>query len=286
MAKEGEVTGVAQVAVQLLRLNLRPDERVRIEREPNDTPEDANPMEIGKTVYGTGDDVDYLYNTDEGKNGWDWFTFEWKGEPKLVFFEVDLLDRDIITTLKLYKQETTPDGKTKLVEYTQGKDPTEVRHDDQGDELLAWKFITRILTPGRYYLAVRPNHPVYALRTAVYDVPPYLKPDEVGKADPQRWHKPPAKPSLSPCATWWTAATVSSTTRPARRHPRSGGKSDRRDGTVLDLPPWALHDVQRPQRRQKRLPHCQPQPVQVDDGQTLQRHGALLRARRGVLDAL
>jgi len=185
-ALDGELKGTAQIAVQLLRLNLRPDERRRIECEPDDTPEEANPMEIGKPVYGTGDDVDYLYNTDEGKNGWDWFTFEWKGEPKLVFFEVDLLDRDIITTLKLYKQETPPDGKTKLVEYTQGKDPTEVRHDDQGDELLAWKFITRILTPGRYYLAVRPNHPVYTLRTAVYDVPPYLKPDEVGKADPQK----------------------------------------------------------------------------------------------------
>lgn len=185
-AVDGELKGTAQIAVQVLRLNLRPDEMTRLEREPNDSAEDANLMEIGKTVYGTGDDGDYLYNTDEGKNGWDWFTFDWKGEPKLVFFEVDLLDRDIITTLKLFKQETTPDGKTKLVEYTQGKDPTEVRHDDQGDELLAWKFITRVLTPGRYYLAVRPNHPVYELRSAVYDVPPYLKPDEIGKADQQK----------------------------------------------------------------------------------------------------
>lgn len=185
-ALDGELKGAAQVSVQLLRLNLRPEEMTRIEREPNDTPEDANPMEIGKPVYGTGDDVDYLYNTDEGKNGWDWFTFEWRGEPKLVFFEVDLLDRDVITTLKLFKQEQTPDGKTRLVEYTQGKDPTEVRHDDQGDELLAWKFVTRVLTPGRYYLAVRPNHPVYTLRTAIYDVPPYLKPEQMGKATPEQ----------------------------------------------------------------------------------------------------
>ena len=136
----------------------------------------ASPMALGKAVFGTSDDIEYLYNTDEGKNGWQWLTFEYQdAKPKLVFFELDLLDRDVPCTLKIFRQEPGAEG-PRLVEYTQGKDPTEIRHDDQYDELVNFKFLTRVLTPGRYYLSVKANHPVWSLRTTLFDPPPYSDP--------------------------------------------------------------------------------------------------------------
>jgi HEAT repeats/Squalene-hopene cyclase C-terminal domain len=138
----------------------------------------ASPITLGKTVFGTSDDIEYLYNTDEGKNGWQWLTFDYKdATPKLVFFELDLLDRDVPCTMKLYRLETGVAG-PHLVEYLRGKDPTEIRHDDQTDELVDFKFLTRVLTPGRYYLSVKANHPRWSLRTSLYDVPPYTDPQK------------------------------------------------------------------------------------------------------------
>src|SRR5579875_1852449 len=138
----------------------------------------ASPMVLGKTVFGTSDDIEYLYNTDEGKVGWQWLTFDYNlPKPKLVFFELDLLDRDVPCTLKIYRLEQGPQG-AHLVEYTQGKDPTEIRHDDQSDELVDFKMITRVLSPGRYYLSIKANDPRWSLRTALYDVPPYQDPHE------------------------------------------------------------------------------------------------------------
>jgi len=141
----------------------------------------ASPMVLGKTVFGTSDDIEYLYNTDEGKVGWQWLTFDYNlPKPKLVFFELDLLDRDVPCTLKIFRLENSPQG-AHLVEYTQGKDPTEIRHDDQTDALVDFKMITRVLTPGRYYLSVKSNHPHWSLRTAFYNVPPYQNPREAAK---------------------------------------------------------------------------------------------------------
>ncbi|HEV2379825.1 MAG TPA: HEAT repeat domain-containing protein [Terriglobia bacterium] len=135
-------------------------------------------MALGRTVFGTSDDIEYLYNINEGKNGWQWLTFDYtSATPKLAFFELDLLDRDVPCTMKIYRQEKGTEG-PHLTEYTQGKDPTEIRHDDQTDELVDFKFMTRVLTPGRYYLSVKANHPSWSLRTSLYDVPPYRDPQK------------------------------------------------------------------------------------------------------------
>jgi hypothetical protein len=138
----------------------------------------ASPMKLGKTVFGVSDDIEYLYNTEEGKNGWHWLTFDFQDEkPKLVFFELDLLDRDVPCTLKLFRQDQGPQGQ-RLAEFKNGIDPTEIRHDDQYDELVGFKFLTRVLIPGRYYLSVKANHPRWSLRTVTYDVPPYNDPQK------------------------------------------------------------------------------------------------------------
>ena len=50
----------------------------------------------------------------------------------------------------------------------------EVLHD--GQKVSYSKFISRVLTRGRYYVAVLGNHPFYQLRTTIYPVPPYPDP--------------------------------------------------------------------------------------------------------------
>ncbi|HTV55527.1 MAG TPA: HEAT repeat domain-containing protein [Terriglobia bacterium] len=138
----------------------------------------ASAMVLGKTVFGTSDDIEYLYDTDEGKVGWQWLTFDYNlSTPKLVFFELNVLDRDVPCALKMYRLEKGPQG-AHLEEYTQGENPVEIRHDDQDDALVDHKFITRVLTPGRYYLGVKSNDPSWNLRTALFGVPPYRDPHQ------------------------------------------------------------------------------------------------------------
>ncbi|MGH9326651.1 MAG: HEAT repeat domain-containing protein [Terriglobia bacterium] len=138
----------------------------------------ASLMTLGKTVFGTSDDIEYLYNTDEGKTGWQWLTFNYNlPKPKLVYFELNVLDRDVPCALKFYRLEKGPKG-AHLEEYARGKSPVEIRHDDQTDALVDHKFITRVLVPGRYYLAVKSNDPRWSLTTALYEVPPYTDPHE------------------------------------------------------------------------------------------------------------
>ncbi|MDE3178077.1 MAG: HEAT repeat domain-containing protein [Acidobacteriota bacterium] len=140
----------------------------------------ASPMLLGKTVFGTSDDIEYLYNTDEGKVGWQWLTFDYQGAKKLVFFELNVLDRDVPCALKFYRLDDSGQGK-RVVEYSAGKSPVEIRHDDQTDALVDHKFITRVLTPGRYYVAVKSNDPRWSLRTEIFNVPPYQDPHEAAQ---------------------------------------------------------------------------------------------------------
>jgi hypothetical protein len=147
-------------------------EREAVEVEPNDTWQQANPLRLGRDVYGTADDVDYLDNPPEGKAGIDWFRFEIKGEkPVLVYVQLDLLDRDVPANLRVY----TVDAKTNQASlYRAGKDPMEIVHDRERERYS--KHISRTFPPGTYYLEVNANHPDYILRTRVLPVPPYDDP--------------------------------------------------------------------------------------------------------------
>ena len=133
---------------------------------------------LGRDVYGTADDVDYLANTEEGKAGLDWFRFEVAGpKPILVYFQLDLLDRDVSANLRVY----TVDPKTGRPEpYLAGKDPMEIVHDRERERYS--KHISRTFTKGTYYLEVNANHPDYILRTRVLPVPPYDDPRQAVEA--------------------------------------------------------------------------------------------------------
>jgi HEAT repeat protein len=177
------VPSFSQGPAPALRLELRGlqasrDEAAAFEAEPNDSWQEANPLVLGRTVYGGADDIEYLNNQEEYKTGWDWFALDYSlPEPKLVFFELDLPDRDIPLQLLFYRYN---EAGAALEPYTRGKDPMEVLHD--GQKIRYSKFISRVLTRGRYYVAVLGNHPFYQLRTTMYPVPPYQEPGQAVEA--------------------------------------------------------------------------------------------------------
>jgi cellulose synthase operon protein C len=170
--------GALAVRVAFCPLPLADSERAAIEAEPNDSWQSANLLTLGRDVYGSADDVDYLDNKNEGKSGLDWFRFEvTEKTPVLVYFQLDLLDRDVAVNLKVY----TVDPKTGRPEpYVAGKDPMEIVHDRERERYS--KHISRTFTRGTYYLEVNANHPDYILRTRVLPVPPYKEPSQAVEA--------------------------------------------------------------------------------------------------------
>ena len=166
------------VRVEWREMTLPDSDRAAIEAEPNDSWRQANLLRLGRDVYGSADDVDYLENPSEGKSGLDWFRFEVTDEkPILVYFQLDLLDRDVSANLRVY----TVDPKSGRPEpYLTGKDPMEIVHDRERERYS--KHISRTFTRGTYYLEVNANHPDYILRTRVLPVPPYDEPSQAVEA--------------------------------------------------------------------------------------------------------
>lgn len=161
-----------------------------VEAEPNDTWQDANEFQLGKTMFATADDIPYIAplnaDTTKYKRGYeqtpeyedrlpegdaDWFKFNFTEDtPKLVHFEIDLLERDNIpvdvSVFTIENNQAKP--------YEKGADPVTPPHEVQA--LPGNKFTTRVLTKGTYYVKVEARHPAYQLRTYVYDLPPYSNP--------------------------------------------------------------------------------------------------------------
>jgi HEAT repeat protein len=165
------------VLVEWAELPLSAEDVPAIEAEPNDDWRRANPLRLGRDVYGSADDVDYLENLDEGRAGLDWFRLDYEGDgPRLVYFQLDLVDRDVSANLRLY----TIDDEGRPVPYVEGKDPNEVVHDRERERYS--KHISRVLRKGTYYLEVNANHPSYVLRTRALPVPPYDAPGQAVEA--------------------------------------------------------------------------------------------------------
>ena len=186
MGPRAPATGPLRVAVRVAELGEEspPSEAVAFETEPNDKPERANRLSLGETVYGLADDRPYLpmgtETTDSERNaGADWFTFTFASDvPKLAFFALDFVDRDVPPDLRIYRKENG-----QVVEYTQGIDPQSLQRE-RPPRMGANKFTTRVLTKGTYFVWVDACQPEYQLRTKLFDVPPYLKPEEAEHADP------------------------------------------------------------------------------------------------------
>jgi hypothetical protein len=170
---------IAGTARYSLRINEWPDS-ASLSRGANHRWEDASPMRLGHTVYASADTVDYLpipgtarKEAVEGASGEDWYRFHFDGGPKLVFFQVELMDRDDLPVdVAIYRIESgnpTP--------FTEGQDPVALPHEVQA--LPGNKFAPRILRDGGdYYVRVRANEPEYKLVTRLYEPPPYRDPHE------------------------------------------------------------------------------------------------------------
>lgn len=151
----------------------------QVKSGPNHDWQHAMPISVGKTVFASGDDSEYIQLPGaerrlvaEDPNGEDWYRFDF-GEktPKLIFFQIELIDRDQLpANVSVYRL-----AGGKLTEYFEGEDPVTLPHEVQA--LPANKFTPRILKDsGTYYIAVRARHPEYKLRTRIYDPPPYPDP--------------------------------------------------------------------------------------------------------------
>ncbi|MGO9259796.1 MAG: HEAT repeat domain-containing protein [Bryobacteraceae bacterium] len=145
---------------------------------PNRQWQDAVTIHLGRTVFASGDEDEYipLPGTSRkeiaGRSGpADWYRFDFDGGPKLVFFQIELTDRDQIPVdVRVYRSVGG-----KLEEYFEGEDPVTLPHEVQA--IPGNAFTPRILKEkGTYYIAVRAGYPEYRLRTRVYEPPPYRDP--------------------------------------------------------------------------------------------------------------
>ncbi len=206
----------AAFVVGVVELTAGDDDAVAFEAEPNDTPQTANPLTLGRTVYGLADDRPEFPQGDlpteaESTAGRDWFRFDYDGDtPSLVDFGLEFVDRDVPPDVRIYQLK---DGQP--VEYTQGIDPQSLQRE-KPPRPGANKFTTRVLTKGTYYVLVDACHPEYQLRTRRFPVPPYLKGDAAtpeAVADAARQAVRTALPFQLASGDSWHANT------PRRGHP-------------------------------------------------------------------
>ncbi len=177
VASTGE-SGPVAVRTAWGRMDVPEADRSAIEAEPNDSWRRANPMVLGRDVYGSADDVDYLDNKEEGKAGLDWFRFEvGDGPTVLAYFQLDLTDRDVSANLRVHRLDV---GSGEVRPYEAGKDPMEIVHDRERERYST--HLSRTLAKGTYFVEVNANHPDYVLRTRIHPVPPLTDPAKAVEA--------------------------------------------------------------------------------------------------------
>ncbi|MXZ33715.1 MAG: hypothetical protein F4Z21_00275, partial [Acidobacteria bacterium] len=104
-------TRVAMLArARPLDLEESPDLHLHLEKEPNDTPEQAQPIPLPDgegvqrvLVTAGADDVEYFDNGKVGSSGDDWFRLEFTGtEPRLLTCNLTLPDHTLAARLRFY----------------------------------------------------------------------------------------------------------------------------------------------------------------------------------------
>jgi len=145
----------------------------------NHTWQTAAPLTLGRTLFASSDEAPYIpvpgtlrkQIVNEARAE-DWYRFQFEAlSPKLVFFQLELMDRDDLPVDVSVFQERNGS----VEEYLKGQDPVSPPHEVQA--LPGNKFAPRVLDhSGTYYIRVRANHPEYKLRTRLNDLPPYSDP--------------------------------------------------------------------------------------------------------------
>ncbi|MDA0833318.1 MAG: hypothetical protein O2955_05595 [Planctomycetota bacterium] len=182
-----------------------------IEAEPNDTPEQAQPIALKVTdddqvlhIVGGADDIEYFDNGRFGKSGDDWFRLEFNGtEPRLLSACLSIPDQLVVAQVRCYmldadKATVTPGELLPLtIEYEEGKNPNERVHQQNEQYRIA---INRQLHPGKvYFLRVEANAPGYDLELRIVRPAPFDDPhqavrhalyDHVGQVDSWLMNRP------------------------------------------------------------------------------------------------
>src|SRR6201996_7350624 len=150
---------------------------------PNDTWQNAQPFEFGQTIYGASDERPYSPADDEDRyaallKGFQWFRFTFHGDkPKLVYFVLDVTDREVPVDVDVFTLNQDSGGHSGLRAYTNGASIYQIEATQNYPGL--YKFRTRILQPEQtYFVRVAADRPSYQLHTFAYPLPPYSDPQQ------------------------------------------------------------------------------------------------------------
>lgn len=202
----------AALSAQIRPLPVWTDDQVQrtrtlLETEPNDTPEQANPIRIEPQgavttweITGSSDDIEFFDNGQVGKLGDDWFRVSIGGDrPALVTAQLAIPGQFLVGQIRTYRlkpgaklaqspsdllpiEEWTgnvnpqrlPYTEGKQVEVAEGRDPNERAHQQEEEHRTT---ISRLMSPGQtYYLRVEANAPGYQLQLRMLPPAPYDDP--------------------------------------------------------------------------------------------------------------
>ena len=200
------------VTIEIRDIDARPaGGHLFIEAEPNDTPEQAQPLALKKAaedyslrVVGGSDDIEYYDNSRVGGSGDDWFRLEFPGDqPRLLTACLSIPDQLVAARIRCYaipvdQSVAVPGSLLPLGnEYTEGKNSNERVHQQKEQHRIA---INRTLKPGQvYFLRVESNSPGYELDLRVVRPAPFSDPhqavrhglyDHVGQVDSWLTNRP------------------------------------------------------------------------------------------------
>ena len=163
------------------------EKRGVIAASPNGTWQEAQNFDLGQTIFGSDDERPYAPAKSEDAyeamvKGFQWFKFTSHEQgPKLVYFVLNVTDRDVPLDVDIFKLGKDSDGKPDVVPYDKGEFTYQVEATQNYPGL--YKFRTRVVEPGEeYYVRVAANHPAYQLHTYLYGVPPYRDPHDAVRA--------------------------------------------------------------------------------------------------------
>jgi HEAT repeat protein len=154
-----------------------------IAASPNGNWQNAQPFELGETIFGGDDQRPYAPAPNEDRygamlKGFQWFKFTFREKhPRLVYFVLNVTDRDVPLDVDIFQLGKGEKGKLDVAPFTNGEFVYRIEATQNYPGL--YKFRTRILDPGqKYYVRVAANHPAFQMHTYEYGVPAYTDPHQ------------------------------------------------------------------------------------------------------------
>ena len=177
------------ITIETLDVPSSPQLGMLVECEPNDTPEQAQPVRLLDTtddyslqIFGSSDDLEYFDNGFVGMTGDDWYRLECKGpERRLLSACLGIPDQQVLARIRCYSIDVekgpthaAPGELLAFKEYTEGQNLNERTHQQTEPHRTA---ITRWIEPGQsYLLRVEANAPAYELELRVVRPAPFEDP--------------------------------------------------------------------------------------------------------------